>query len=166
MKKLAYITGSRAEYGIVKRLLLKLQSNEDIDFSVIVTAMHLDRRYGYTIDTLIQDGINISHKIPLNLDSSSNTKIIDSMAECLSAFGNLFQEEKYDAIIILGDRYEMLSVAIAAAIHNIPIIHLHGGEKHLETMMSLFGTVLLRWLNYIWYQQRDIKKSNPAWRKP
>ncbi|KGQ45298.1 polyhydroxyalkanoate synthesis repressor PhaR [Gallibacterium anatis] len=131
MKKLAYITGSRAEYGIVKRLLLKLQHSTEIEFSVIVTAMHLDKQYGYTIDTLIQDGINISHKIPLDLDSSNNAKVIDSMAECLSAFGNLFQNEKYDAIIILGDRYEMLSVSIAAAMHNIPIIHLHGGEKTL-----------------------------------
>lgn len=131
MKRLAYITGSRAEYGIVKRLLLKLQYNENIDFSVIATAMHLDKKYGYTLDTLIKDGINITHRIPLHLDSSNNQKIIASMAECLSAFGQFFQENKYDAIIILGDRYEILSVAVAAAMHNIPIIHLHGGEKTL-----------------------------------
>ncbi|AZI13964.1 UDP-N-acetylglucosamine 2-epimerase [Avibacterium paragallinarum] len=131
MKKLAYITGSRAEYGIVKRLLIKLQQCNDIDLSVIATAMHLDKQYGFTVNNIIEDGIKVSHKIPLTLDSSNNEKVIDSMAECLSLFGHFFQKNYYDAIMILGDRYEMLSVAIAAAMHNIPIIHLHGGEKTL-----------------------------------
>ncbi|MFU2059625.1 UDP-N-acetylglucosamine 2-epimerase [Avibacterium volantium] len=131
MKRLAYVTGSRAEYGIVKRLLLKLQKHQNIDFSVIVTAMHLDKMYGYTIDVLEKDGVNVSHEIPIKLDSNNNQKVIESMAECLSKFGEHFQNYKYDAIIVLGDRYEMLSVAISAAMHNIPIIHLHGGEKTL-----------------------------------
>lgn len=131
MKKLAYITGSRAEYGIVKRLLLKLQEDNNIDFSVIVTGMHLDQKYGSTINNLVDDGINISEVIPIHLDSINNQMIIESMSECLDKFGKFFQHNRYDAIIVLGDRYEIFAVAIAAAIHNIPIIHLHGGEQTL-----------------------------------
>lgn len=131
MKKIAYITGSRAEYGIVKRLLKKLQEDEDIEFSLIATAMHLSEKYGYTADIIENDGFSINHKIPIELNNENNQLIISSMAECLDKFGKHFAKYPYDAIIILGDRYEMLSVATAAAMHNIPIIHLHGGEQTL-----------------------------------
>lgn len=130
-KKIAYITGSRAEYGIVKRLLNILEQDKDIDFSLIVTAMHLSEQYGETYKIIEKDGFSITHKIPFNLNTESNQGIITSMAECLDKFGKHFQKNVYDAIIILGDRYEMLSVATAAAMHNIPIIHLHGGEQTL-----------------------------------
>ncbi|WP_439238474.1 UDP-N-acetylglucosamine 2-epimerase [Lonepinella sp. BR2919] len=131
MDRIAYVTGSRAEYGIVKRLLLKLQNDPTIDFSLIVTAMHLDPKYGSTVDIIEQDGLHISAKIDIELDSKNNQTIIHSMAECLAKFGDYFQQHKFNAVIVLGDRYEMLSIAIAAAMHNIPIIHLHGGEQTL-----------------------------------
>ena len=130
-KKIAYITGSRAEYGIVKRLLAKLQSDETLEFSLIVTAMHLAPQYGNTVKIIEKDGFHIAAKIPLTLNSQNNQTIIYSMAECLDAFGTHFQQNHYDAIMVLGDRYEMMAVAIAAAMHNIPIIHLHGGEQTL-----------------------------------
>lgn len=131
MEKIAYVTGSRAEYGIVKRLLKALQQDLDIDFSLIVTAMHLDPAYGNTVNVIEQDGFEISTKIPLTLNAKNNQTIIHSMAECLDKFGEHFQQNKYDAVMVLGDRYEMLAVATAAAMHNIPLIHLHGGEQTL-----------------------------------
>lgn len=131
MKKIAYITGSRAEYGIVKRLLKKWQNDPNIAFSLLVTAMHLDPQYGNTVKIIENDGFEIAAKFPLTLDSQNNQTILYSMAECLNLFGEHFQTHKYDAVVILGDRYEMFAVATAAAIHNIPIIHLHGGEQTL-----------------------------------
>lgn len=130
-KKIAYVTGSRAEYGIVKRLLKRLQNDETLQFELIVTAMHLAPKYGHTVNVIKQDGFNIFAEIPIKLNSQNNQEIIYSMAECLSAFGQFFQIHKYDAVIVLGDRYEMLAVATAAAMHNIPLIHLHGGEQTL-----------------------------------
>ncbi|OOF45508.1 UDP-N-acetylglucosamine 2-epimerase [Rodentibacter trehalosifermentans] len=130
-KRIAYVTGSRAEYGIVKRLLKRLQDDQELDFSLIVTAMHLDPQYGKTVEIIEQDGFTISAKITVKLDSQNNQSILTSMAETLDLFGKHFQNHHYDAIMILGDRYEMLSVATAAAMHNIPLIHLHGGEQTL-----------------------------------
>ncbi|OOF80787.1 UDP-N-acetyl-D-glucosamine 2-epimerase, UDP-hydrolysing [Rodentibacter ratti] len=130
-KRIAYVTGSRAEYGIVKRLLKRLQEDQELDFSLIVTAMHLDPQYGNTIDIIEQDGFTISAKIAVKLDSRNNQTILTSMAETLDLFGKHFQNYHYDAVMVLGDRYEMLSVATAAAMHNIPLIHLHGGEQTL-----------------------------------
>ncbi|MEG9482362.1 UDP-N-acetylglucosamine 2-epimerase [Mannheimia sp. HC-2023] len=131
MKNIAYITGSRAEYGIVKRLLKKLEQDPEINFSLVVTAMHLDPQYGNTVTVIEQDGFDITARIPLTLNSENNQTIIHSMAECLDRFGQHFQHHKYDAVIVLGDRYEMLAVATAAAMHNLPLIHLHGGEQTL-----------------------------------
>lgn len=131
MKRIAYITGSRAEYGIVKRLLKKLNEDPELDFSLVVTAMHLDAQYGNTVTVIEQDGFEIAARIPLTLNAENNQTIIHSMAECLDHFGAHFQQHKYDAVMVLGDRYEMLAVATAAAMHNIPLIHLHGGEQTL-----------------------------------
>ncbi|OOF35582.1 UDP-N-acetyl-D-glucosamine 2-epimerase, UDP-hydrolysing [Rodentibacter heidelbergensis] len=130
-KRIAYVTGSRAEYGIVKRLLKRLQEDQELDFSLIVTAMHLDPQYGNTVEIIEQDGFTISEKIAVKLDSQNNQTILTSMAETLDLFGKHFQTHHYDAVMVLGDRYEMLSVATAAAMHNIPLIHLHGGEQTL-----------------------------------
>lgn len=130
-KRIAYVTGSRAEYGIVKRLLRRLQEDNELDFSLIVTAMHLVPQYGNTVDVIEQDGFNIAEKIAVKLDSQNNQTILTSMAETQDLFGKHFQHNRYDAVMVLGDRYEMLSVATAAAMHNIPLIHLHGGEQTL-----------------------------------
>ncbi|KLV74694.1 MULTISPECIES: UDP-N-acetylglucosamine 2-epimerase [Citrobacter freundii complex] len=130
-KKLLYVTGSRAEYGIMKRLLKSLKDDNDIDLSIIATGMHCDSKYGYTYKTIEKDGFIIEKLIDLELNNKTNADILKSMSICQQKFGEHFQENKYDAVIILGDRYEIFSVAVAAAMHNLPIIHLHGGEKTL-----------------------------------
>ncbi|WP_318460551.1 UDP-N-acetylglucosamine 2-epimerase [Photobacterium leiognathi] len=131
MKKIVYVTGSRAEYGIMKRLLLALDLDPEIELTIVATGMHCDEKYGSTYQVIENDGFKIDRLIDINLDTSNNAKILNSMSICQSEFGQYFQENKFDAVMILGDRYEIFSVAIAAAMHNLPIIHLHGGEKTL-----------------------------------
>ncbi|MGL6167084.1 MAG: UDP-N-acetylglucosamine 2-epimerase [Fusobacteriaceae bacterium] len=131
MKKLAYVTGSRAEYGIMKRLLKKIDDSDEIELTLIATGMQVDEKYGNTYKVIEEDGFKIDKLIDIKIDNSNNSKILDSMSNCQSEFGKYFEYNKFDAVMILGDRYEILSVAIAAAMHNIPIIHLHGGEKTL-----------------------------------
>lgn len=146
MKKILYVTGSRAEYGIMKRLLLKLAADEEIDLRIVATAMQIDERYGNTYKVIEEDGLKIDAFIDIELNNSNNKEVIHSMAVGLDKFGEYLYENQFDAIILLGDRYEILSVAIAAAMQNIPIIHLHGGEitlgnydefiRHAITKMS------------------------------
>ncbi len=131
MKKIVYITGSRAEYGIMKRLLLALDQDPEIELTIVATGMHCDEKYGLTYKVIESDGLKIDRLIDINIDTSNNAKILNSMSICQSEFGQYFQNNKFDAVMILGDRYEIFSVAIAAAMHNLPIIHLHGGEKTL-----------------------------------
>ncbi|HIF9371755.1 TPA: UDP-N-acetylglucosamine 2-epimerase [Photobacterium damselae] len=131
MKKIIYVTGSRAEYGIMKRLLLALDNDLEIELTIVATGMHCDEKYGSTYQVIENDGLKIDRLIDINIDTTDNSKILNSMSICQSEFGEYFQKNKFDAVMLLGDRYEIFSVAIAAAMHNLPIIHLHGGEKTL-----------------------------------
>ncbi|WP_305424873.1 UDP-N-acetylglucosamine 2-epimerase [Photobacterium leiognathi] len=131
MKKIVYVTGSRAEYGIMKRLLLALDQDPEVELTIVATGMHCDEKYGLTYKVIEDDGLEIDKLINIDIDTSDNAKILNSMSICQSEFGQYFQNNKFDAVMILGDRYEIFSVAIAAAMHNLPIIHLHGGEKTL-----------------------------------
>lgn len=126
--KVAFATGSRADYGIVRNYIAKLNDDSDIDFSVLTTGALLSAQFGSAIDIIEQDGFKIDYKdeIPQKMDSLHDT--VHIMAQTLDDFSQFFSEHKYDLLIILGDRYEIYSVSIAAAMHRIPILHLHGGE--------------------------------------
>ncbi len=144
--RVAYATGSRADYGIVRRYLGLL--NENTDFSVLVTGSHLEDKFGKSVDIIKADGFKIGFRAPLHIDNSTTAGVIHSMSIALDSFGRHFQENKYDLLIILGDRYEMMAVATAAAMQRIPILHLHGGEatygnydefiRHSITKMSTY----------------------------
>ena len=130
MKKLAIITTTRAEYGLLYPVIKKFREKEDGNFELelIVTGTHLSKDYGMTISEIEQNQIRIDEKIKVSVNSENPISISTNMAEVLVKFTNLFQEKKYDAIMILGDRYEMLSIAIAAMNTMTPIFHLCGGD--------------------------------------
>lgn len=128
MYRVAFATGSRADYGIVRKYLEYLNQDSNIQLDILITGALLEEKYGNNYSIINDDGFNIANKVFLNLDSSSNAKVIKSMAIALEKFGEYFEKNKYDLLIILGDRYEMLSVSLAAAMNRIKILHIHGGE--------------------------------------
>lgn len=130
MKKLLYVTGSRAEYGIMRRLLKKLDEDKNIQLDIVVTGMHLMKEYGETFKEVEKD-FNVIEKIDIEIANSNNYDVLHSMSLAIEKFAKFFLNNKYDAVMLLGDRYEILPVAIASAINNIPLIHIHGGEKTL-----------------------------------
>ena len=130
MKKLLYVSGSRAEYGIMKRLLKKLDEDSEISLDIVVTGMHLLKEYGETYKE-IEKEFKITKKVNIEISNKNNYEILHSMSIAMEEFSKYFRDNSYDALILLGDRYEILPVAITAAFNNIPIIHIHGGEKTL-----------------------------------
>ena len=148
MFKIAYVTSSRADYGIVRKFLGRLNDDKEIKLDIIATGAILDKTYGESYHIIEEDGFNIIKKIDLKLSSTDNEDVINSMSIALKEFGIFFANNKYDLVIILGDRYEMLSVATAAAMNKLKILHLHGGEitlgnydefiRHSITKMSWF----------------------------
>lgn len=148
MKKIAFVTGSRADYGIMRGYLKLLDNDPNINLSILATGALLSNNYGRQVELIYEDGFHIGAEIEVELDSSTNQKILHSMAETMDKFGAFFEKNPLNMLIILGDRYEMLSVATAAAIQKIPILHIHGGEatygnydefiRHAITKMSLY----------------------------
>lgn len=127
MKKIAVITATRAEYGLLYPLIKKMLKDDFFECHVIVTGSHLLYKYGYTIDDIKKDNVPIYRCISImNEDNNDTCEVI---ACAIKEFDKLYKSEMYDAIILLGDRYELFGFAIPALFNKIPIIHIHGGEK-------------------------------------
>lgn len=128
MKKICVLTATRAEYGLLKRVILKLKHKGLFDVRVVVTGAHLSPEFGLTYREIEEDGINIDEKIEILLSSDSSAAISKSMGLAMISFADYFQRLKPDLLLVLGDRYETLSVCCVAMIQNIPVAHLYGGE--------------------------------------
>jgi len=132
--KLAVITGSRADYGLLRNTIKKAQLHKKINLSLIVTGTHLSRKFGYSFRDIKKDKFKIHHKIYLNINQNSDIGISNQVASGIKLFSELFKKKKFDLILLLGDRYEILSSAIASMIMKIPVAHIHGGEITRGTM--------------------------------
>lgn len=125
--KIAIITATRAEYGLLSPLISCMLEDSFFDCHVIVTGTHLLQKFGKTVSFIEQDGIPIKYKVPImKEDYIEQSEVI---ASALVQFTKIYNDEKYDAIVVLGDRYELYGFCIPAVLKKIPIIHIHGGEK-------------------------------------
>ena len=127
--KIFVITGSRAEYGLLKNLIIKLKNDKFFNCKVVVTGSHLSNDFGYTIKEIIEDKIKIYKKINLNIKSDKPINIGASSGEGIIKFSKLFKTDKPDLLVVLGDRYEIISACLAGTFFRIPIAHIHGGES-------------------------------------
>jgi len=128
MKSIGIVTGTRAEYGLLSRTIELLQNNERFDTRIFVCGAHLSPEHGYTISEL--ESNNVKNIIPVEMLMSSATRvgIAKSVGLATMSFADAFSRENLDAIMVLGDRYEILAAAQAAMFLDIPLIHIHGGE--------------------------------------
>lgn len=129
MRKICVVTGTRAEYGLMSRLMKMIQESPVTQLQIIATNMHLSLKYGCTYKEIEADGFTIDKKVPMIVEGPDNTNtILKSMSKALDGFADAFDELKPDIVIVLGDRYEILAVATAAMINRIPIVHISGGD--------------------------------------
>ncbi len=130
MKKVAIVTATRAEYGLLMPVIRELRKYESDVFKaeLIVTGTHLSEQYGMTVQEIQANDVRIDHKVPVSVKSDTELDISVNQAEVLVKFTELFVRQKYNAVILLGDRYETLAVAIAAGNTRTPIFHLCGGD--------------------------------------
>lgn len=168
MKKIALVTSTRADYGILRPLICEFSKHNDISLEIIVTGTHLCRKYGYTKDEIIRDGYTNTHDIDILLENDNPEAIGKSMGLALISFSELFHRIKPNAVIVLGDRFELLSICSSALVNKIPIIHISGGEithgaiddsiRHAVTKMSF-----LHFASCEEYRQRIIQLGeNPS----
>tara|TARA_B100000989_G_scaffold295091_1_gene275402 strand:+ start:48 stop:1196 length:1149 start_codon:yes stop_codon:yes gene_type:complete len=127
MIKIATISSTRADFGLLKNLIKKLNKN-NFKTRLIATGTHFSKQYGYTYRDILNNKIKIDKKINKKIDTSNSIGISKIMSAHIFESSKIFEKLKPDLIILLGDRYEILASAIAAHICCIPIAHIHGGE--------------------------------------
>ena len=147
MQKVCIVTGSRAEYGLLRALLFKLRDDEDISLQLVVTGSHLSGAFGNTYHEIENDGFEISARIGIPLEGDSKTEMAKATGFALSAFTDYFENSRPDLLVVLGDRYEIFAATAAATILGIAVAHISGGDvtegalddtfRHCITKMSL-----------------------------
>ncbi len=127
-RKICVVTGTRADYGLLSRLIKTLKNDQDLNLQIIATGMHLSPEFGLTQNEIEKDGFKINKSVEMLLSADTSSSISKSTGLGLIGFSDVFKELKPDIVILLGDRYEIFSASIAATFAKIPIAHIHGGE--------------------------------------
>ena len=128
MKKICVITGTRAEYGLLSKLMKRIDDCPDMQLQIIATNMHLSPEFGLTYREIEADGFNIDKKVEMLLSSDTRNATTKSLGLGIIGFADAFEDLAPDMVVILGDRYEMLGAASAALLYGIPIAHISGGD--------------------------------------
>src|SRR5262249_46908638 len=127
-RRIAVVTGSRADYGLLRGVLARLKAADDVDLSVIACGMHLVPKFGETWRAIEADGFPIAARIDFQLDDDRAETVARGTGIGLAGFAEALPKLAPDILVVLGDRFEILSSAVAATLLNIPIAHIHGGE--------------------------------------
>jgi GDP/UDP-N,N'-diacetylbacillosamine 2-epimerase (hydrolysing) len=129
MRKICVITGSRAEYGLLRWVMQEIKDDPDLDLQIIATGMHLSTEFGLTYRAIEGDGFKIDRKVEMLTNSDTSVGIAKSMGLGMIGFADALDELKPDLLVALGDRFEIFSAVSAALIAKIPVAHIHGGER-------------------------------------
>ena len=123
------MTGTRADFGLMQSCLLQIQKHEALELNIVVTGTHLSAHYGHTIDDIVAVGLPVSETVKVELVVDSGAAMARNIGQMLLGLSDAFETLKPDVVLLLGDRGEMLAGALAAIHQNIPVAHIHGGER-------------------------------------
>ena len=128
-KTICVVTATRAEWGLLRPLVENIQDDDKFSLFLAVTGTHFSEEFGNTWKEIVSDGFSIDERVDIITSPIQNSvDVSNTMARALSGFSMVFSKHDIDMVILLGDRYETLAVALAAMNAQIPICHLHGGE--------------------------------------
>lgn len=146
MRRICVVTGTRAEYGLLRWLMRDIADDPELSLLVIATCMHLAPEFGETYREIEADGFVIDRKVEMLLSGDTPSAIGKSIGLGVIGFADAFQSLSPDLVVVLGDRFEILAAVSAALVARIPVAHLHGGEltegavddaiRHAITKMS------------------------------
>ena len=169
MRSIGVVTVARSDYGIYLPILRQMQAIGDLDFYLLVTGMHLAPEFGLTIQQIKADGFPIGERIEMLLSSDQPEGISKSMGLGVTGFAQAFGHRRPDILVVLGDRFDMYTAAVAALPFKIPVAHLHGGEltfgalddalRHSITKLSH-----LHFVSTPEYARRVIQLGEEPWR--
>jgi len=128
-RRILYVSGTRADFGLMESTLRRMQATPALQVQVAVTGTHLSAAHGRTVDEVRASGLPVVAEIPVDVLTRTGASMALAIADVTKGLVPLFERERPDAVLLLGDRGEMLAGAIAALHVGIPIVHVHGGER-------------------------------------
>ena len=128
-RKICIITGTRADYGLLRWVMQGIKDDPDLTLQIIATGMHLSPEFGLTYKAIEQDGFQIDRKVEMLTSSDTPVGIAKSMGLGMIGFADVLNDLLPDLMVVLGDRFEIFSAVSAALVARIPVAHLHGGEN-------------------------------------
>ena len=123
------MSGTRADFGLMQSTLEAIHANKSFELALIVTGMHLSDQYGATVKDVEASGLPIAARIPVEVESPTGATMAKNIGSMLTGMVDVLIDEQPDLVLLLGDRGEMLAAALAAIHLNIPVVHIHGGER-------------------------------------
>ena len=135
---IAVITSSRADFGLLAPLIEQLNISPDFHLRLIVTGTHLSALHGQTVDEIIAFGLIPDYQIPMDLSDDNCTALSHEAGALIGPFAKIFESANFDAIVVLGDRFEIIPPVFAATMMGLPVIHIHGGEITLGALDNKF----------------------------
>ena len=159
MKSICFITSSRADFGSIKLLIDEVIKVKKIKrIYLIITGSHTDKLFGSISEIKVNKKVIIK-KVKIRVKNEDSFSVARSFSESVKAYTNILKKIAPEGIIVLGDRYEMLSVAISAYIMKINIIHLAGGEKTIGSLDDGFRNCITKLANLHFPVANEYKKS-------
>lgn len=137
-RKICVVTATRAEYGLLKPLLHEIEKDQDLTLQLVTTGTHLSPEFGYTLKEIETDKYPIAKKVEILLSSDSSIGISKSMGLAQISFSEVYDDLQPDIVVVLGDRYELLPIVLAANVANIPVAHISGGELTEGVLDEMF----------------------------
>ncbi len=169
MRRVGLVTAARSDYGIYRPVIHRIKADPGLDLQLFVTGMHLSEEFGMTVDEIERDGHVIADRVPMLLSSDSPEGIAESMGLGTIGFARSFGRSRPDILVVLGDRFEMMSAVTAAMPFAMPVAHIHGGEsteglideaiRHSITKMSH-----LHFTSTEAYRDRVVQMGEEPWR--
>ena len=156
--KIFLITSTRADFGLLKNLILEFKKNINFDLKIIVTGAHFSKKHGFSYREINNEKIKIYKKILITNNVNSAKNILNDMSIITKNISSLIIKDKPDLFIVLGDRYEILAVSMAAYLAKVPIAHIHGGEITQGSLDDGFRHCISKMSNIHFVSHNDYKK--------
>lgn len=169
-RKIAVVTGARAEYGYLRSLIRKIEENRKLELLLYVTGMHLLKEYGSTIQEIKKDRFRIKRIVDMDMKTdSTELDMAKSIGKGIIGFADMFKKDDPDILVVFGDRIEPFTATIAATSMNIPIVHIGGGEVGLGDVddnlrHSITKLAHLHFTSSEQSKERILKLGEEAWR--
>jgi GDP/UDP-N,N'-diacetylbacillosamine 2-epimerase (hydrolysing) len=155
--KIFLITSTRADFGLLKNLIFEIKKNSYFDLKIIATGTHFSKKHGFSFNEIKNLKIKIYKKILIRNNTNSPKSLLNDMSVLSKSISFLIKKDKPDLFIVLGDRYEMLAVSLAAYLNKVPIAHIHGGEITQGSLDDGFRHCISKMSNFHFVSHKDYK---------